>query len=93
MTNRIKVSEPVWSSHAGRDNPLDDEARVEIEQAIRERRFYHITNEDHEPSDCYNCKKGVRGVCVMVKRGQPLPSLEWCNANYDMCQYWEPVHG
>ena len=91
MADRIKVTEPVWSSNAGKENTIDQQARAEIENAMRRRR-YRATNYDHEPSDCFNCAKGIHGVCVVVKAGQPLPSLEYCQKVYTNCQFWERIH-
>ena len=91
MTERVKVAEPVWSAPTGHTNALDERIQAEITTAMNKRKRYKATNDMHELSDCFNCAKGVHGVCIVIKRGQQPKSLNWCNANYEACQYWERV--
>ncbi len=83
--SRHKVSEPIWSSHAGKENNTDARVTHEVDM---ERKRYTITNEDHAPSDCYNCQRGINGVCIVARKGQPKKTLEHCNATYGACQFW-----
>jgi hypothetical protein len=88
MCNRMKVAEPVWSSNAGKENTIDQQARAEIKNVRR--RSYRPTNKDKKPSDCYNCKKGWMGVCCIPALDcSALTSLEYCSKKFTHCQFWE----
>lgn len=91
MNNRVKIAEPVWSSQTAKQNETAKTAK-QGELKARARKRYRVTNDMHEPSDCYNCTKALNGQCTVVKARQPRPPLEYCQKVYTNCQFWERIH-